>query len=193
MIRFDNVPPEIMQAMCTPMHQVLPSTPVTVPSRTSPSSMTTISSGALYIGSISAIHDVDLLRSHNVSHLVQVLDAPWLPPLGEKEGFTSFKISILDATSADLKPYLENACTSIDRALREGRSVLVHCQQGVSRSAAVVIAYLIRNHGMSYDVAYNHLLRKRACIKPNSGFVNALKDWENTWRRPSLGQRRFTS
>ncbi|KAF5348344.1 hypothetical protein D9758_010942 [Tetrapyrgos nigripes] len=192
MIRFDNVPPEIMQAMCTPMHQVLPSTPITVPSRSS-SSMTTVQSGSLYIGSISAIYDIDLLRSHNVSHLVQVLDAPWLPPLGEKEGFTSFKISILDATSADLKPHLEEACTSIDKALREGRSVLVHCQQGISRSAAVVIAYLIRNHGMSYDAAYTHVRRQRPCIKPNSGFVNVLREWETTWRRPVLSQRRFTS
>ncbi|GAW05319.1 phosphatases II [Lentinula edodes] len=100
MIRFDNVPPEVMQAMCTPMHQVLaPSA-----SSTSPSHAT----GSLYF-----------LTLRGFPHFPKLMD---------------------------LKPHLEDACNSIDRALRSGRNVLVHCQQGISRSAAVVIAYLIRNH-----------------------------------------------
>ncbi|KAF9075819.1 protein-tyrosine phosphatase-like protein [Rhodocollybia butyracea] len=176
-----------MQAMCTPMHVVLG------PSLLSPSHAT----GSLYIGSMSAITDHELLRNCRISHFVQVLDAPWLPPLPDTDGngikVTSFKISILDTTSADLKPHLEEACNSIDRALRSGRSVLVHCQQGISRSAAVVIAYLIRNHGMSYDAAYALVKRQRACIKPNAGFVGALREWESTWRRPVMGSRRFTT
>jgi len=177
MIRFDNLPPEVMQAMCTPMHLVL-----------GPSGSTT---GSLYVGSMSAITDHDLLRTCRISHFVQVLDAPWLPPL--PEGVTSFKIEILDTTSADLKPHLEDACNSIDRALRSGRNVLVHCQQGISRSAAVVLAYLIRNHGMTYDAAFALVKHQRACIKPNSGFVNALREWETMWRRPMVGNRRFTA
>ena len=62
--------------------------------------------------------------------------------------------------------------------------------QGVSRSAAVVIAYLIYTHNMSYDSAFDLVKRKRACIKPNSGFVRALQDWERQWRlapqRPAI-------
>lgn len=64
--------------------------------------------------------------------------------------------------------------------------------QGVSRSAAVVLAYLIRNRGMTFDSAHSYLKRKRACIKPNSAFVQALQEWEAAARRPSIS-RRFTS
>ncbi|KAL0960502.1 hypothetical protein HGRIS_005540 [Hohenbuehelia grisea] len=177
MIRFDNIPPEVMQAMCTPMHQILP------PGSPHP--------GALYVGSMTAVNDRDLLRDAHVTHLVQVLDAPWIP-LSEKDGFDCYRIAILDQSSADLRPHLEAACNHIDRALRSGRSVLVHCQQGISRSPAIVIAYLIRNLGMSFDQAHTLLKRKRACIKPNSGFVKALQEWESTWRRPPA-TRRFTS
>jgi len=176
MIRFDSIPPEVMQAMCTPMHQILP------PSGTS---------GALYLGSLSAVNDKDLLRQHRISHLVQVLDAPWLP-ISEKDGFDCYRISILDHNTVELKPHLEGACNYIDRALRSGRNVLVHCQQGISRSPAIIIAYLIRNHGMSFDNAYALLKRKRACIKPNPGFVQALQEWECLWRRPA-STRRFTT
>jgi protein-tyrosine phosphatase len=177
MIRFDNLPPEVMQAMCTPMHQVL-----------APSASST---GALYVGSMSAVNDSDLLRQHGITYLVQVLDAPWLPEL-EKQGFNCYRIAILDQSTTELKPHLEAACNHIDKALRAGKNVLVHCQQGISRSAAIVIAYLIRNHGMTYDAAFSLIKRKRACVKPNSGFVKALQEWESVWRRPAAA-RRFTS
>ena len=45
---------------------------------------------------------------------------------------------------------------------------------------------------MSYDNAYDLVKRKRACIKPNPGFVKALQEWEAAWRRPTV-TRRFTS
>ncbi|KAG6895566.1 hypothetical protein C0992_000597 [Termitomyces sp. T32_za158] len=177
MIRFENMPTEVMQAICTPMHQILSSQGST--------------SGMLYVGSLSACQDKDLLVDHGISHLVQVLDAPWIP-VSEKDGFNCHRIQILDHATADLKPHLEAACNYIDRALRNGRNVLVHCQQGISRSPAVVIAYLIRNHGMSYDTAFTFLKRKRACVQPNPGFVAALREWEADWRRPST-TRRFTT
>lgn len=117
MIRFDNLPPEVMQAMCTPMHQVLPSP-----------ALPAAPLGTLYVGSLSAAQDPDLLRAHRIAALVQVLDAPWLPP-AHAPGPERYHISILDASSVDLRPHLDAACAYIDRALRSGRNVLVHCQQ----------------------------------------------------------------
>ncbi|KAF9018928.1 phosphatases II [Hymenopellis radicata] len=162
--------------MCTPMNQIpLPDDP-------------THSSGALFIGSLSAVYETEQLRENHITHLVQVLDVPWLP-LSEDDGFQCYRIDLLDKPSEDLRPHLEAACSYIDDALNGGGSVLVHCQQGVSRSAAIVIAYLIRNGGMSFDGAFALVKHERACIKPNSGFVQALKEWERQWRQPLLGPR----
>ena len=66
MIRFDNLPPEVMQAMCTPMHLIIPPSPAA-------------HTGALYLGSFSAALDQPLLDQHRIAALVQVLDAPWVP------------------------------------------------------------------------------------------------------------------
>ncbi|EEB98758.1 hypothetical protein MPER_01682, partial [Moniliophthora perniciosa FA553] len=86
-----------------------------------------------------------------------------------------------------------------DRALGAGESVLIHCQQGISRSTAILIAYLIRYQNQSYDSALAMIKKKRACAKPNEGFEGALRNWEGIIRgysgkpqRPDLG-RRFTS
>lgn len=119
MIRFDELPPEVMQAMCTPMHMVM---------NPSSSSQSRPSTGALYLGSLAATMDKPMLHEHKITHIVQVLDVPW-QPLSEKDGFECYRIDILDVPSADLKSELEGACKDIDKALKNGQNVLVHCQQ----------------------------------------------------------------
>jgi len=123
MIRFDGLPPEVMQAMCTPMHQILSQTMLP-----SSSSQPPTMSGALYLGSLAAVMDPSMLRSHNITHIIQVLDVPW-NPLSDKDGFNLYKIEIMDEKTVDIRPYLEGASSHIERALRSGRNVLVHCQQ----------------------------------------------------------------
>lgn len=120
MIRFDNVPPEVMQAMCTPMHLILPASPQQ-------------HTGALYLGSFSAILDPALLSANHIQALVQVLDAPWLPSVeahaAQGNRLECYRLDILDSSSADLRPHLEATVRWIDDRLRRGVNVLVHCQQ----------------------------------------------------------------
>ncbi|KAG9308850.1 protein-tyrosine phosphatase-like protein [Chiua virens] len=190
MIRFEGMAQEVMEAMCTPMHQILPTRhPQTAsPSIHSVNQLTP--SGALFIGSMSATMDRDLLRNHRITHVVQVLDAPWVP-ISEKDGFRCLRIDIHDKPTADLKPHLEGACQYIASALASGGNVLVHCQQGISRSPAIVIAYLIHNLGMSYDQAHALVKRHRPCINPNPGFVAALRAWESKWRSTAPSSTQF--
>jgi len=56
---------------------------------------------------------------------------------------------------------------------------LVHCKIGTSRSATIVIAYLMWKQKMKYDDAYNFVKIKRKRIGPNSGFKEQLKIFEN--------------
>lgn len=174
--------------MCTPMHQILP---IHYPAPTSPPIPSVnpiypspVPPGSLFLGSMSATMDRELLASRRITHLVQVLDAPWLP-MSEKDGFRCLKIELLDTPSTDLRPHLEGASQYIASALLSGGNVLVHCQQGVSRSPAIVIAYLIHNLGMSYDQAHALVKWCRPCINPNPGFVAALRAWENRCRSPA--------
>ena len=115
MIKFDNFPQEIVQALCTPMHQILLPPPAQ-------------HLGHLWLGSFAAISDADLLRIHRISHLVQVIDVPWLPPVNDPS-MTVTRIDIMDIPSADLKSHLDDACARIEKSLAAGKNVLVHCHQ----------------------------------------------------------------
>lgn len=56
--------------------------------------------------------------------------------------------------------------------------MLVHCQAGISRSASIVISYLMERFSMSYDEARKYLKARRPQIDPNDGFVKQLKSYE---------------
>lgn len=115
MIRFDNIPPEIARALCTPMHEILLPPPAQ-------------HLGHLWLGSFAAISDNDLLRKHRISHVVQVIDVAWLPQVNDPN-MTVTRIDIVDTPSADLKSHLDETCARIDKSLASGKNVLVHCQQ----------------------------------------------------------------
>jgi Leucine-rich repeat (LRR) protein len=58
--------------------------------------------------------------------------------------------------------------------LKNNNGCIVHCFKGASRSATVVIAYLMKYHNMELDDAYYYLKNKRSTIRPNNGFWKQL-------------------
>ncbi|ORY17014.1 protein-tyrosine phosphatase-like protein [Clohesyomyces aquaticus] len=75
---------------------------------------------------------------------------------------------------------IQSATTSYpdaeSRGNRGGR-VLIHCLQGISRSGAVVTAFLMRRLSLDYDAALEMARRDRDLITPNMGFVEQLRLW----------------
>jgi atypical dual specificity phosphatase/dual specificity phosphatase 12 len=56
---------------------------------------------------------------------------------------------------------------------------LVHCYAGISRSASIIISYLMKKYNWSYEKAYNYVKNKRPIINPNRGFKKQLIQYEN--------------
>jgi protein-tyrosine phosphatase len=54
----------------------------------------------------------------------------------------------------------------------------VHCAAGVSRSATIVIAYLIMKKNMTCEEALKFARSKRPIIDPNPGFISQLIKFE---------------
>lgn len=67
---------------------------------------------------------------------------------------------------------------SPEEAYQSGQGVLVHCQAGVSRSATIVIAYLMKHTLMTMTDAYKYVRSRRPVVSPNLNFMGQLLEFE---------------
>ena len=77
------------------------------------------------------------------------------------------------------RPLIDIGYYYIEKAVSSGHDILIHCMAGMSRSASLVIYYLMRRYHMDYDYAYDIVKRARSIIKPNISFRNQLKEYND--------------
>jgi len=131
----------------------------------------------LYISDVFTARKLESLRELSITHIVTVMDHIVLFPI-ELEVKT-LHVRVDDLPSSDLLSKLHKTTDFITDALKdENARVLVHCWQGVSRSASVAAAYLIARENMTTDAAVELLKSKRRIVQPNIGFLRQLKQYE---------------
>ena len=67
----------------------------------------------------------------------------------------------------------------IRQSLESGGRVMVNCWQGASRSATVVLAFLMMHHNMELG-ALLAMVKSKRDIRPNNGFLGQLLTLEDT-------------
>ncbi|KAI1898168.1 hypothetical protein AGOR_G00069570 [Albula goreensis] len=129
----------------------------------------------LLLASQDAAQDFGTLRKFKVTHILNVA-------YGVENAFPDLFIyktlSILDLPDTVITSYFKECSEFIDQALAEKGVVLVHCNAGTSRSAAVVIGYLMSKDGMAFDDAFASVKVARPAICPNPGFLEQLKNYK---------------
>jgi dual specificity phosphatase 12 len=73
-------------------------------------------------------------------------------------------VPLLDIHSQNLLDYLEDCLEFIESGRNSGGVVLVHCFAGVSRSGAVVTAYLMKKEHLAMDSALLFFFSPQSCI-----------------------------
>ncbi|KAJ4170172.1 tyrosine/serine/threonine protein phosphatase [Fusarium falciforme] len=81
--------------------------------------------------------------------------------------------------NTDIAPDLMRLCETIEDRTRAGLKVLVHCQQGASRSASLIIAYgLYQKPELTVNDAYYAAQSKSQWISPNMKLMYSLQDFQ---------------
>jgi len=94
-----------------------------------------------------------------------------------------------DSPNAKLLPLLDGAVDFIANIIDKGGACFVHCKGGMSRSASIVIAYLMKHRGLSFDVATQVTRHGRPNIDPNFGFRRELQKFEEQCRKDPRAPR----
>ncbi|KAI3444319.1 hypothetical protein Pfo_000984 [Paulownia fortunei] len=96
---------------------------------------------------------------------------------GKDLKFVRMAVPLRDMENEDLLDYLDVCLDFIEDSRKEG-SVLVHCFAGVSRSAAIITAYLMKSERLSQEDAIESLRQSCESVCPNDGFLEQLKMFE---------------
>lgn len=129
----------------------------------------------LLLGSQDAAHDLELLRKHKVTHILNVAYGVENAFLSE---FTYKTISILDVPETNILSYFPECFEFIEQAKLKDGVVLVHCNAGVSRAAAIVIGFLMSSEEATFTTALSLVKEARPSICPNPGFMEQLRTYQ---------------
>uniref|UniRef100_A0A8C5L619 Dual specificity protein phosphatase 13B n=1 Tax=Jaculus jaculus TaxID=51337 RepID=A0A8C5L619_JACJA len=141
----------------------------------------------LFLGDAYAARDKSRLVQLGITHVVNMAAGKFQVDTGAKfyrgTSLEYYGIEADDNPFFDLSVYFLPVAQYIRAALNTPRGrVLVHCAMGVSRSATVVLAYLMICENMTLVDAIQTVQAHRD-ICPNSGFLRQLQVLDNRLRK----------
>ncbi|XP_028324672.1 dual specificity protein phosphatase 13-like isoform X2 [Gouania willdenowi] len=144
----------------------------------------------LYIGNVAVAQNRKTLHNLSITHVLNAAHSKQ-GSIGDQSFYGNscvyYGIAAEDSDQFDLSQYFKPAADFIHKALKtKDGKVLVHCIMGVSRSATLVLAYLMLHQRLTLKDALKHIVKRRA-IYPNRNFLSLLlKLDEQLTRRRSL-------
>lgn len=141
--------------------------------------------GGIYLSTVEPLNNnVDLKKDYGITHILSMI--PGKIPHSYVDNYILKQVEITDEDTTNIIDEFEDACTFIDSALfpsgvkssKHVGNILIHCAQGISRSVAVVIVYLMKNYKLGYKQALYAIKRKKEDVEPNEGFVEQIKLFE---------------
>lgn len=129
----------------------------------------------LYLGSAFNAYNQDQLNRINANVIINVTKE--IDNFHEsKLKFTYYKYPIADDNNEQIWEILKITYEQIDLHLAKGDCVLVHCYMGASRSASVVINYLMKSKQQSYNRVYNFVKTARPVVNLSELFTSTLNN-----------------
>jgi len=126
----------------------------------------------IFIGSSYHARRPDILHQLGITHILNVAEEI---NINNNPIFKKLHVKLKDTPEEIIN--FEEIFVFIDSMSPQDK-VLVHCMAGISRSATIVIGYLMRNNKWDTQFAINFVKEKRNMISPNLGFIAQLFKYE---------------
>lgn len=120
-----------------------------------------------------------LVAEHHITHVVNCTPEKFgisAPDPATNLVFTRVPMEDSSPPPGPVRLLWEEAASAISAGLDSAPNarVFVHCTEGVSRSASVVLYFLMKHFGLSLRSAMEALITSRPCVSPNAGLWKQL-------------------
>jgi protein-tyrosine phosphatase len=127
----------------------------------------------LFLGSSFNAFNKSELDKKNISVVLNITDE--INNFYETENnITYYRFPIRDNNIDDISSILEESYNVIEHHLGMEDRILVHCYMGASRSASVVMNYIMKKYSVSYEQTLNLIKKERPIVNLTEKFHNIL-------------------
>lgn len=134
----------------------------------------------VFIGNRIGAEELAYLKNNGITHIINTANE--LPNFHEAStGIRYMKLTLNDdprPSVENLLKMLEPTYAFISHAVSSNPKarVFVHCAAGISRSASIVIYYLMKKNSIGFETALMRLKGKRQWVNPNPWYCSQLRD-----------------
>ena len=129
----------------------------------------------LYLGNLFTANNIEVLKNLGITKVLSLIERFRIPKFNEQDNIKHKVILINDSLQENIIKYFGECLNFI----KGEEKVLVHCAAGTSRSATIVIAYLMwKNKEMTFEKVFNYVKEKRPVVNPNLAFQDQLQLFE---------------
>ena len=96
-----------------------------------------------------------------------------------EDDFEYFKIDILDINNSSIYKFFDPFITFVENILENDGKIMIHCYMGSSRSAILVVLYLIKYKSYTMDDSIHFITDKRNRVNINVTYIEELKKYLN--------------
>ena len=97
-----------------------------------------------------------------------------------EDDFEYFKIDILDINNSSIYKFFDPFITFVENILNNNGKIMIHCYMGSSRSAILVVLYLIKYKSFTMDDSIRFITNKRNRVNINVTYIEELIKYLNT-------------
>lgn len=143
----------------------------------------------LYLGNISITDNHSIIKENGIKRVLTLNNEPIGLDFKVKNVDYKYIYAEDDPTFVLLIHFCQ-CIQYITDSLTSGQPVYVHCVAGVSRSATIVIAFLMSKYKKTYSEA-SDLVKSKRFISPNKGFIEQLVLFEEMKYTIDANNRKF--
>ncbi|KAL3136100.1 Protein-tyrosine-phosphatase mkp1 [Trebouxia sp. C0010 RCD-2024] len=143
----------------------------------------------LYLGADSVARNWDTLEAAGITHVVNCVG--FIYPAYFEDRLSYKTLYLQDTPGEDITAVFYDTFDFLEAALKKNGRVLIHCSQGVSRSATLLIAFLMWRSDQAYDEVFQQVKASRGVANPNIGFICQLLNWHKRRHTPVEGCRLY--